>query len=271
MELPKTKRSQRRARKNQRARQFHDKVETRRQAKDAESKAEERAEINYDSFHQFPMGSCTIEQVQNSSAGLGGRSRSQLTDSDRFSRPSDFDNIKAPKELAEVVTGNRLEPLATMAINNIDGQGMTRPAQIAFREADVRKTLASASCVAKALNGICSEANGGYIQNLKTGGRMMAMMVRVINDVYVFDVELDDNSQNIITLDSVSGCSIWPKGRHAGQSKMTEQTKGVGMVAANGTPIKHYGRGRACLLGIQATSVFSERTFIATAAMRAMS
>ena len=46
-------------------------------------------------------------------------------------------------------------------VDSIDGQEMTRMAQLEFNEADVRKPLASARLVAKAGNGIWLEADGG--------------------------------------------------------------------------------------------------------------
>ena len=138
---------------------------------------------------------------------------------------------------------------ASNEVNSIDGREMTRMAQLEFNEADVRKPLASARFVAKAGNGIWLDADGGYIENLSTGERMA---VRVLNDVYVFDVELDDDTRDVVTLDSGAGCSVWPKGRHAGKSKMQPRKKGVGMVAANGTPIQHYGQRKVCFKGVKA-------------------
>eukprot|EP00974_Lingulodinium_polyedra_P067825 6565683-Lingulodinium_polyedra.AAC.1 len=97
---------------------------------------------------------------------------------------------------------NKFQELAE--VGSIDGQEMTRMAQLEFNEADVRKPLASARSVAKAGNGIWLEADGGFIENLATGEKMS---VRVVNDVYVFDVELDDDTKDVVTLDSGAGCS----------------------------------------------------------------
>ena len=144
-----------------------------------------------------------------------------------------------------------------MEISGIDGNEMTREAHIEVNEADVRKPLASARFVARAGNGIWLEENGGYIENLATGEKMA---VRVVNDVYVFNVELDDESKDVITLDSRAGRSVWPKGRHSGSSKMLPKKKGIGMVAANGTPIRHYGQRRISFKGIKAaSSIFGGR------------
>jgi hypothetical protein len=141
-------------------------------------------------------------------------------------------------------------------IGNVNGPKMTRGAQIEFNEADVRKPLASARWVAKAGNGIWLEENGGYIQNLATGEKMS---VRVVNDVYVFDVELDDKTKDVITLDSGAGCSVWPRGRHSGTSKMSPGG-GCKMIAANGSPIEHYGQRRVSFKGIQAEpAIFGRR------------
>lgn len=133
-------------------------------------------------------------------------------------------------------------------IANIAEKTMTREAELEFNEADVRKPLASARFVAKAGNGIWLEENGGYIDNLGTGERMK---LRVADDVYVFDVELDDATKDVVTLDSGAGCSVWPKGRHAGTARMLPKRKGIGMVAANGTPIGHYGQRRVRFRGVK--------------------
>ena len=154
---------------------------------------------------------------------------------------------------------NKFQPLMKdeKEIYSINGKEMTREAQIEFNEASVRKPLASARLVAKAGNGIWLEENGGYIEHLTTGERMA---VRVVNDVYVFGVELDDMSKDVVTLDSGAGCSVWPRGRHAGKAKMEAKKPGVGMVAANGTPIEHLGQRKVRFRGVKAeTAGFSRR------------
>ena len=86
------------------------------------------------------------------------------------------------------------------------------------------------------------------------------MAVRVVNDVYVFDLELNGEAKDVTTLDFGAGCSVWPKGRHSGNSKMLPKKTGIGMVAANGTPIRHYGQRRISLKGIKAaSSIFGGR------------
>ena len=133
-------------------------------------------------------------------------------------------------------------------VNEVGLKPKTRAAQVEFNEADVRKPLASARAVAKAGNGIWLDENGGYIMNLETGE---CMDVKVVNDVYAFDVQLDDQSEDTITLDSGAGCSVWPHGRHAGHAKMTEKKKGIGMVAANGAAIAHYGQRTLSFKGVK--------------------
>jgi len=133
-------------------------------------------------------------------------------------------------------------------VNAVGTKPTTRMAQLEFNEADVRKPLASARAVAKAGNGIWLDESGGFIMNLETGE---CMEVKVANDVYVFDVELDDKSEAMITLDSGAGCSVWPYGRHAGHSQMQPPKKGVGMVAANGTAIRHYGQRTLRFKGVK--------------------
>ena len=53
----------------------------------------------------------------------------------------------------------------TCMVGGADDEKLTREAQLKFCEADVRKPLASAVRVAKAINNIWLEANGGYIVN----------------------------------------------------------------------------------------------------------
>ena len=97
----------------------------------------------------------------------------------------------------------------------------------------------------------------GYIENLGTGERMK---LRVADDVYVFDVELDDASKDVVTLDSGAGCSVWPKGRHAGTARVLPKREGIGVVAANGTPIGHSGQRRVRFRGVKAeTADFRRR------------
>ena len=84
------------------------------------------------------------------------------------------------------------------------------------------------------------------------------MELRVDNGVYVMDVELDDQTVDAITLDSGAGCNVWPKDRHAGSANMTPKKAGVGMVAANGTPIQYHGQRQVRFRGVRmAGSVFT--------------
>ena len=82
--------------------------------------------------------------------------------------------------------------------------------------------------------------------------------VRVENGVYVIDVQFDDETVDAITLDSGAGCNAWPKGRRAGRSsKLLPKKAGVGMVAANGTPIEYHGQRQVRFRGIRADSDFA--------------
>ena len=140
-------------------------------------------------------------------------------------------------------------------ICGVDGKSLTREAQLEFCEADVRKPLASAVRVAKAGNGMWLEAHGGYIENLVSKERME---VRVENGVYVMDVQFDDETVDVITLDSGAGCNVWPKGRRAGKtSKLLPKKAGVGMVAASGTPIEYHGQRQVRFRGVRAGSSFA--------------
>ena len=82
--------------------------------------------------------------------------------------------------------------------------------------------------------------------------------MRVENGVYVMDVQLDDETVDVITLDSGAGCNVWPKGRRAGKtSKLLPKKAGVGMVAANGTPIDYHGQRQVRFRGVRAGSSFA--------------
>ena len=62
-------------------------------------------------------------------------------------------------------------------------------AEATFQVADVTRPLCSVTKICDKGNRVVFLENGGYIENLQTNDRMK---VRVLNDVYVFDVELDD-------------------------------------------------------------------------------
>ena len=75
------------------------------------------------------------------------------------------------------------------------------------------------------------------------------MEVREENGVYVMDVQFDDETLDVIALDSGAGCNVWPKGRRAGE-----------MVAPNGTPIESTtGRGKFVSVVFERTRVFTGR------------
>ena len=144
----------------------------------------------------------------------------------------------------------------TCMVCGVDDEKLTREAQLEFCEADVRKPLASAVRVAKSGNGIWLEAHGSYIENLATKERMK---VREENGVYVMDVQFDDETVDVITLDSGAGCNVWPKGRRAGKtSKLLPKKAGVGMVVANGTPIEYHGQRQVRFRGVRKNSSFSQ-------------
>ena len=78
--------------------------------------------------------------------------------------------------------------------------------------------------------------------------------------MYVFKIKLDDATEDFVTLDSGAGISVWPKGRKAGKSVLGPKKKGIRMVAANDTEIKHYGHRRVGFQGVKTDkSVFSGR------------
>ena len=108
--------------------------------------------------------------------------------------------------------------------------------------------------VAAAGNGIWPEAHEGYIENITTKERRE---VRQENGVYVMDVQFDDETVDVITLDSGAGCNVWPEGRRAGKtSKLLPNKAGVGMFPANGTPIEYNGQRQVRFCGVRKNSSF---------------
>ena len=69
------------------------------------------------------------------------------------------------------------------------------------------------------------------------------MKVRDDNSVHVTDVQFDDESVEVITLNSGAGCNEWPKGGRAGRNSLLRPKKaGVGMMAGYGTPIEYHNQ-----------------------------
>lgn len=116
---------------------------------------------------------------------------------------------------------------------------MTRASAMRFNEADVRKPLASAVSVAKAGNRIVVDGDGGYIENKATGDRMK---VRVEQNTFVYDVQLEDGALVTVTFDSGAGCHVWPRGLSTGGARLLPKQVGMRMRAANGTDISYYGQ-----------------------------
>ena len=136
------------------------------------------------------------------------------------------------------------------------GEKLTRQAAMDFNEAEVQRPLASAACVTASGNGIWMDSTGGYIQNLTTGEKMS---VRVENKTYVYDVMMEDGAMQTMTLDSGAGCNVWPRGLKAGLSFLRPKKAGVAMVAANGSPIEHYGQRLVKFQGVVPNEGFARR------------
>ena len=138
-------------------------------------------------------------------------------------------------------------------VNKVDvvGEKLTRLSAMTFNEADVKKPLASAVEIAKAGNRIVLEADGGYIENAKTGEKMK---VDVDKNVYVYQVQMDDGEMIAVTLDSGAGCNVWPRGLKAGSSILKPPKKGLKMIAANGTPISYLGQRLVKFRGLDAST-----------------
>ena len=77
------------------------------------------------------------------------------------------------------------------------------------------------------------------------------------NGVYVMDMQFDDETVDVITLDSGAGCNVWLERRHAGKtSKLLPKKAGVGMVAANGTPIEYHSQRQVRFRDVRTNSSF---------------
>ena len=130
------------------------------------------------------------------------------------------------------------------------GERVTRESFMRFHEADCKKPLASAVKVAKAGNRVIMDENGGIIENKQTGEKMS---MRIENETYVYDVQLEDGSVVTVTMDSGAGCSVWPRGKPAGKSVLEPKKPGMRMTAANGTDIGYYGQRTIRFRGIDAS------------------
>ena len=126
-------------------------------------------------------------------------------------------------------------------IAHVDAEGrrLTREAAMRFNEADVKRPLASAVCVARAGNRIVVDETGGHIENRETKEKME---VRVEKNTYVYDIQMADGEFTTMTLDSGAGCNVWPRGKPAGGSRLEPKTDKMRMVAANGSEIANYGQ-----------------------------
>jgi hypothetical protein len=125
-----------------------------------------------------------------------------------------------------------------------------------FHEADARKPLASAVNVTRAGNRIVMEDGGGFIENVQSGEKMK---IRVENNTFVYDVQLEDGTMVVVTLDSGAGCNVWPRNLQVSGSELTPKQPGMKMVAANGTPIVYHGQRLVKFRGVAAdvASVFA--------------
>ena len=124
-------------------------------------------------------------------------------------------------------------------INAVDGARLTRESCINFHVTDAKRPLASAVKVCEAGNRVVMEADGGYVENLKTGERMR---LRKDKGTFVFDIQYSVNgNMDTITLDSGAGVSVWPADKLP-EVSMTAKKPGLRMVAANGTDMKNYGQ-----------------------------
>ena len=186
------------------------------------------------------------------------KANEDLKENDMFWQScEELEAVKKRRELAEAhralckpgqKPAQRMEDVEIQAVE--PGRRLTRESFMRFHEADCRKPLASAVKVAKAGNRVVLEDDGGYIENKSTGEKMS---LRIENETYVYDVQLEDGSVVAVTMDSGAGCSVWPKGKPAGKSILEPRKPGMKMTAANGTDIGYYGQRTIRFRGIDAS------------------
>jgi len=164
----------------------------------------------------------------------------------------------------KIKTGHRrrTQKKKVYEVCEIQADKLTRESAMKFNESDVRRPLASAAQVAKAGNRVILDSEGGYIENVQTKERMK---VRVENNTYVFDVQVEGGAEVSVTLDSGAGCSVWPVGKFAGTtSRLFPKKEAVKMMAANGTIIPCHGQRLVKFRGVEAAKideqVFPRRT-----------
>ena len=155
-------------------------------------------------------------------------------------------------QASRIVTKNRYQDLCVdyvAEICEVEGQKLTRQSAMKFNEAKVKKPLASAVSVTRAGNRVVLDESGSYIENKQTLERME---LRVENETYVYDVQLEDGSMTTITLDSGAGCNVWPRGKYSGSGTLTAKKPGMRMIAANGTEIEYDGQRVVQFRGVEA-------------------
>ena len=75
------------------------------------------------------------------------------------------------------------------------------------------------------------------------------MAVRIDNDTFVLDIEVENSKSGIITLDSGAGCNVWPKG------KLTKTPKpGLKILAATGTETQNIGQKVIKFTGVESSA-----------------
>ena len=177
---------------------------------------------------------------------------------DNFSRNGGRNGRRIYRKVCHDVVGvplikNRFEALTEdddIRVSPVEAKKLTRLSEVLYNVADVQRPLASAVLVAKAGNTIVLHAEGGYIENAETKDKME---VRVEKNTYVFDIQLEDGSQQTVTLDSGAGCNVWPVHIRPAGVVLDRSCQEVKMSAANGSPIRHYGQASIRFRGNEAT------------------
>ena len=211
-------------------------------AKPVQEIAENVAEVSIEGVNAWMVGNIQVETFTEVTKKKARRTWKPLGMSEAYNENRYENRFKALQETeAETVID---------IMNIFEGKKMTRESFMRFHEADCRKLLASAVKVARAGNRVVMEDDGGFIENKKTGE---TMLMYIKDETYVYDVQLDDDAIVTVTMDSGAGCSVWPKGLTAGQSKLEPPKPGMRMSAANGTEIKNYGQRCVRFRGIDAT------------------
>ena len=159
---------------------------------------------------------------------------------------------RVDNDMLGFVSRNQFQALADdeVPVCPVEAKKLTRLSEMLYNVADVQRPLASAVLVAQAGNTVMLGAQGGYIENNETKERME---VKIEKNTYVFVMQMEDGTEQTVTLDSGAGCNVWPVHIQPAGVIMNKNVAEVKMIAANGSPIRHYGQAAIRFRGIDAS------------------